>query len=110
MEKEYEQILLGGMLMGRQIAYVIYAHLQTNPKMDFSYGVEDLSELKWHGDHSIPSFLYFRRQIVARVKVQLPQEMLCEVLHRKMVGSKLMDVDLAHYDRQDEGHPDCTYE
>eukprot|EP00972_Heterocapsa_arctica_P055362 8166355-Heterocapsa_arctica.AAC.1 len=91
MEKEYEYALLGGMLMGRQIAYVIYAHFQTNPKMDFSYGIEDLSELKWHGDHSIPSFLFLWRQIVTRVKVQLSQGMLCEVLHRKMEGSKLME-------------------
>eukprot|EP00972_Heterocapsa_arctica_P089080 13137347-Heterocapsa_arctica.AAC.1 len=36
--------------------------------------------------------------------------MLCEVLHRKMEGSKLMEVDLAHFDRQDEGHPDRSYE
>eukprot|EP00972_Heterocapsa_arctica_P072767 10742851-Heterocapsa_arctica.AAC.1 len=70
--------------------------------MDFSYGIEDLSELKWHGDHYIPSFLFLWRQIVTRMKVQLPQDMLCEVLHRKMQGSKLMEVDLAHYDRQDE--------
>eukprot|EP00972_Heterocapsa_arctica_P019086 2817239-Heterocapsa_arctica.AAC.1 len=76
--------------------------------MDISYGVEDLSELKCHGDHSIPYFLFLWRQIVARMKVQLPQEMLREVLHRKMEGIKLMEVDLAHYDRQDEGHPDRT--
>eukprot|EP00972_Heterocapsa_arctica_P094872 13991167-Heterocapsa_arctica.AAC.1 len=88
--------------MGRQIAYMIYAHGQTTPKMDFSYGIEDLSELKWLGDHSIPSFLFLWRQIVARMKVQLPQKMLCKVLHRKMEGSKLMEVDFAHYNHQDE--------
>eukprot|EP00972_Heterocapsa_arctica_P021838 3212154-Heterocapsa_arctica.AAC.1 len=44
--------------MGRQIAYMIYAHFHTNPKMDFSNRISDLSELKWHGDHSIPSLLY----------------------------------------------------
>eukprot|EP00972_Heterocapsa_arctica_P014613 2152932-Heterocapsa_arctica.AAC.1 len=69
--------------------------------MDFSYGIEDLSELKWHGDHSIPSFLFLWRQIVARVKVQLPKEMLMETLHTNMEGRKLMEVDLAHFNRQD---------
>eukprot|EP00972_Heterocapsa_arctica_P011663 1708683-Heterocapsa_arctica.AAC.1 len=74
--------------------------------MDFSYGVEDLAELKWHGDQNIPSFLFLWRQIVTLMKGALPEEMLCEVLHRKIEGSKLMEVDLAHFDRQDEGHPD----
>eukprot|EP00972_Heterocapsa_arctica_P084166 12399756-Heterocapsa_arctica.AAC.1 len=81
MEKEYDFVLTGRMIMGRQIAYVIYAHFQTNPKMDFSYGIADLSELKWHGDHSIPSFLYLWRHIVTRMKVSLPEEMLMETLH-----------------------------
>eukprot|EP00972_Heterocapsa_arctica_P011187 1639573-Heterocapsa_arctica.AAC.1 len=81
MEKEHEFALTGKMLMGRQIAYMIYAHFQTNPKMDFSYGIADLTEIKWHGDHAIPSFLYLWRQIVTRMKVQLPAEMLMETLH-----------------------------
>eukprot|EP00972_Heterocapsa_arctica_P057821 8529209-Heterocapsa_arctica.AAC.1 len=63
MEKEYGFALTVRLIMGRQIAYMIYAHFQTNPKMDFSYGITDLSEPKWHGDHSIPSFPYLWRQI-----------------------------------------------
>eukprot|EP00972_Heterocapsa_arctica_P017092 2527095-Heterocapsa_arctica.AAC.1 len=78
--------------------------------MDFSYGIADLTEIKWHGDHAIPSFLYLWRQIVTRVKVQLPTEMLMETLHGKMEGSELMEADLAHFNRQDEGHPDRSYE
>eukprot|EP00972_Heterocapsa_arctica_P098210 14493829-Heterocapsa_arctica.AAC.1 len=110
MEKEYDFALTGRMIMGRQIAYMIYAHLQTNPNMDFSYGISDLTELKWHGDQSIPSFLYLWRQIVTRMKIRLPTEMLMETLHSKMEGSKLMENDLAHFNRQDEGHPDRSNE
>eukprot|EP00972_Heterocapsa_arctica_P042175 6216731-Heterocapsa_arctica.AAC.1 len=96
--------------MGRQIAFIIYAHFQMSPNMDFSYRISDLTELKWHGDHSIPSFLYLWRQIVMRMKIQLPTEMLMDTLHSKMEGSKLMENDLAHFNRQDEGHPDRSYE
>eukprot|EP00972_Heterocapsa_arctica_P092053 13577555-Heterocapsa_arctica.AAC.1 len=74
--------------MGRQIAYMIYAHFQTNPKMDFSYGIEDLGDLKWHGDQSIPTSLYVW------------------IILLRMESSKLLEVDLAHYDRQAEDHPD----
>eukprot|EP00972_Heterocapsa_arctica_P103130 15197958-Heterocapsa_arctica.AAC.1 len=57
MEKEFDFASRGKMIMGRQIALMIYAHFQTNPDMDFSYGIADLTELQWHGDHSIPTFL-----------------------------------------------------
>eukprot|EP00972_Heterocapsa_arctica_P055939 8250883-Heterocapsa_arctica.AAC.1 len=59
-------------MMGRQLAFMIYSHFQTNPNMDFSYGISDLTEMKWHGDHSIPTFIYLWRQIVTRMKTQLP--------------------------------------
>eukprot|EP00972_Heterocapsa_arctica_P091595 13511364-Heterocapsa_arctica.AAC.1 len=93
---------MGEMLMGRQIAYMIYAHFQTDPKMDFTYGIEDLGDLKWHGDHSIPTFLFCWRQIIARVKVKLQPDELAEILYKKMDISKILEVDLAHYNRQDE--------
>eukprot|EP00972_Heterocapsa_arctica_P055174 8137940-Heterocapsa_arctica.AAC.1 len=78
--------------------------------MDFSYGIADLTEMKWHGDHAIPSFLYLWRQIVTRMRVQLPTEMLMDILHSKTEGSKIMEHDLAHFNRQDAGHPDRSYE
>eukprot|EP00972_Heterocapsa_arctica_P008340 1218434-Heterocapsa_arctica.AAC.1 len=95
--------------MGRQIAFMIYAHFQTNPNMDFSYGIADLTAMQWHGDQSIPSFIYLWRQIVTRMRIQLPEELLMDTLHSKMVGSVLMSHDLAYFNRQDVGHPDRTY-
>eukprot|EP00972_Heterocapsa_arctica_P002754 407173-Heterocapsa_arctica.AAC.1 len=43
--------------MGRQIAWLIYQYFQTNPIMDFTYGIEDLGRRVWTGDHNIPTFL-----------------------------------------------------
>eukprot|EP00972_Heterocapsa_arctica_P088663 13073464-Heterocapsa_arctica.AAC.1 len=63
MAKEFEFADQGKMMMGRQLAFMIYSHFQTNPNMDFSYGIADLTEMKWHGDHSIPTFLYLWSQI-----------------------------------------------
>eukprot|EP00972_Heterocapsa_arctica_P046538 6867450-Heterocapsa_arctica.AAC.1 len=61
----------GGMLMGRQIAYVIYTHFQTNPHMDFTYGIEDLSHFKWSGDGNISHFLFCWRLIISKMRTQL---------------------------------------
>eukprot|EP00972_Heterocapsa_arctica_P090419 13337237-Heterocapsa_arctica.AAC.1 len=78
--------------------------------MDFSYGIQDLTAMSWHGDHSIASFIYLWRQIVTRMKVQLPEVMLMDTLHAKMEGSVIMAHDLAHFNRCDVGHPDRSYE
>eukprot|EP00972_Heterocapsa_arctica_P074119 10941227-Heterocapsa_arctica.AAC.1 len=78
--------------------------------MDFSYGIADLTELKWHGDRSIATFIFTWREIVGRMRIQLPVEMLMDTLHGKMEGSAVMSHDLAHFNRCDPGHPDRTYE
>eukprot|EP00972_Heterocapsa_arctica_P100994 14886157-Heterocapsa_arctica.AAC.1 len=41
----------GTMLMGRQIAHKVYMYFQSNPIMDFTFGVTDLTGLPWGGDH-----------------------------------------------------------
>eukprot|EP00972_Heterocapsa_arctica_P007700 1121928-Heterocapsa_arctica.AAC.1 len=74
----------GKMLMGRQIAYnIIYVYFQTNPIMDFTYGVIDLTGLAWAGDHSIPTFLNCWRLILSKMRVQLSEEELGEILYGK---------------------------
>jgi hypothetical protein len=100
---------LGKCVMGRQVAYMIYSHFQTNPNMDFSYGIADLTAMQWHGDHSISTFIFLWRQIVSRMKTQLPEEMLMDTLFGKMEASTVMVHDLAHFNRMDEGHPDRSY-
>eukprot|EP00972_Heterocapsa_arctica_P102060 15038403-Heterocapsa_arctica.AAC.1 len=68
MAKEFDFAAKGRMIMGRQMAYMIYSHFQTNPNMDFSSGIADLTEMRWHGDRSIPSFIFLWRQIVTRMR------------------------------------------
>jgi hypothetical protein len=65
--------------------------------------------MKWHGDHSIPTFIYLWRQIVTRMKTQLPPVMLMDTLHAKMEHSAIMAHDIAYFNRCDVGHPDRTY-
>jgi hypothetical protein len=78
--------------------------------MDFSYTIQDLTDLKWHGDHSISTFVYVWRQIVSRMRLQLPTEMLMDTLHAKMEGSAIMSHDIAHFNRCEPNHPDRSYE
>eukprot|EP00972_Heterocapsa_arctica_P110920 16333725-Heterocapsa_arctica.AAC.1 len=66
--------------------------------------------MKWHGDHSIPSFIFLWRHIVSRMRVQLPEELLMDTLHSEMTGSAIMAHDLSYFNRQDVGHPDISYE
>eukprot|EP00972_Heterocapsa_arctica_P053093 7818912-Heterocapsa_arctica.AAC.1 len=82
--KEHAAAMNGDMLMGRQID----RHFQTNPKMDFTYGIENLGELKWRGDNGIPGFLFCWRQIISRVKVKLNDEALAETLYKHMENNK----------------------
>eukprot|EP00972_Heterocapsa_arctica_P084518 12450414-Heterocapsa_arctica.AAC.1 len=61
--------------------------------------------MKWHGDHSIPTFLYLWRHIVSRMKIQLPPAMLMDTLRAKMETSMIMAHDIAYFNRCDTGHP-----
>eukprot|EP00972_Heterocapsa_arctica_P017555 2594403-Heterocapsa_arctica.AAC.1 len=77
----------GGMLMGRQIAYIIYTFCQTSPNMDFTYGIEDLSHLKWSADGNISRFLFCWRLIISKMRTQLGEVELGEILYLKMQNS-----------------------
>eukprot|EP00972_Heterocapsa_arctica_P032598 4801160-Heterocapsa_arctica.AAC.1 len=97
---------VGRMLMGRQIAFLIYKFFQTNPITDFTYGIEDLGRLAWTGDHNIPSFLHCWRLILSKMCVQLSDEELGEILYGKMCEGKELREDLARYNRKPIGHED----
>jgi hypothetical protein len=97
------------MLTGRQIAWKIYMFYQTNPSRDFTYGVKDLTLLAYNGDNNIPAFLQCWRLIISKMKTQLKDEELQELLYDKIQNSKLLAGDLQHYQRQSLGHHERTY-
>ncbi len=99
----------GRMLTGRQIAYNIYLFYQSNPSRDFTYGVKDLTNLVYNGDNAIPAFLQCWRMVISKMKTQLKDEELQELLYDKIKHSKLLAGDLQHYDRQSLGHPERSY-
>ncbi|WP_288992754.1 hypothetical protein, partial [uncultured Marinobacter sp.] len=107
--KEQQAVLKGTMVMGRQIAFLIYQYYQTNPDMDFTYGLEDLGALAWHGDHNISGFLFLWTQITSRMKLQIDQSELSAILYKKMAVSTALASDLAHYHRQPAGSVDRSY-
>jgi hypothetical protein len=100
----------GRMLTGRQIAYKIYLFYQSNPSRDFTYGVKDLTNLVYNGDNAIPAFLQCWRMVISKMKTQLKDEELQELLYDKIKNSKLLRGDIEHYDRQSLGHHERTYQ
>eukprot|EP00972_Heterocapsa_arctica_P089492 13195147-Heterocapsa_arctica.AAC.1 len=106
---EEKMIDEGTMLMGRQIAWKLYMYYQCNPIMDFTYGVRDLTHLPWQGDSQIANFLGCWRLIIRKMRTQLSDDELGEILYDKIRSSKEMANDLAHYERQELNHPDRSY-
>ena len=105
-----EKMIEGGtMLMGRQIAWKLYMYYQTNPICDFTYGVTDLTNLPWQGDNQVANFLGCWRLIIRKMRTQLTDDELGEILYNKIKNSKDMANDLAHYERQELNHPDRSY-
>ena len=100
----------GRMLTGRQIAFKIYLFYQSNPSRDFTYGVKDLTNLPYNGDNNIPAFLQCWRMVISKMKTQLKDEELQELLYDKIKTSKLLRGDIEHYDRQMLGHPERSYQ
>eukprot|EP00972_Heterocapsa_arctica_P063666 9395192-Heterocapsa_arctica.AAC.1 len=74
----------GSMLMGRQIAWKIYTYYQTNPVCDFTYGVTDLTSLPWQGDNQVANFLGCWRLIIRKMRTQLSDDELGEILYNKI--------------------------
>eukprot|EP00972_Heterocapsa_arctica_P071318 10534614-Heterocapsa_arctica.AAC.1 len=74
--------------------------------MDFTYGIEDLGALKWHGDQQVHSFLFCWRLIISKMRTQLSEDELAEILHGTMSSSTELKEDLAHDNRRPLGDPD----
>eukprot|EP00972_Heterocapsa_arctica_P044661 6590489-Heterocapsa_arctica.AAC.1 len=74
--------------------------------MDFTFVVTDLTGIPWGGDHGIPNFIQCWRLIISKMRTQLSEDELGEILYGKMCNSKELSNDLAHYQRQPLNHPD----
>ena len=79
---------------------VDYFHTADVHTMMYSY--ENLHELKWKGDNKVPEFMDAWVEIVDNLVVELTDENLRDMLHKKMIEgeTKLFTLDLHLFQRQ----------
>ena len=102
----------GTMLKGRQIAWLVLKHFQTNPQLGAMYQITDFADLEWRGDKpaEIHTFMYIWENMLSQMRTSLSRHELAGILSQKLEKSNVQKEDLAHYYRQEPGHPDHSYE
>ena len=102
----------GTMLKGRQIAWLVLKHFQTNPRLGVMYQITDFADLEWRGDKptEIHTFMYIWENMLSQMHTSLLRHELAGILLHKFEKSNVLKEDLAHYYRQEPGHPDHSYE
>ena len=108
-EMNREAMSKGSMMKGRQIVWMIYNHFKTNPNLAPVYSIVDLTALKWMGDNNIHTFRHMWNFITRNMVEKLRDNSLADLLYSQMKNSKVLQVDLAHYRRHPDGHPDHSY-
>ena len=75
---------------GRQILFMIYHHLRTNPTLSTFYNIEDLQDVQWGGDsvEAIEKFLDDWLRVTQGMRDQLSDAQLAEVLFIQRNTSK----------------------
>ena len=102
----------GTMLKGRQIAWLVLKHFQTNPRLGVMYQITDFAGLEWRGDKpaEIHTFTYIWENMFSQMHTSLSRHELAGILLQKLEKSNVLKEDLAHYWRKEPGHPDHSYE
>ena len=102
----------GTMLKGRQIAWLILKHFQTNPQLGVMYQITDFADLEWRGDkpNEVHTFMYIWENMLSQMHTSLSRHELAGILLQKLDKSTVLKEDLAHYHRQVPGHPDQSYD
>ena len=108
--REHTANMNGRMLKGRQIAWLIYKHLQTNPNMGVLYNITDLGRLEWRGDKDVDTFVYVWTDMLTNVTTSLTKGELAEILLTKMEKSVALKEDVAYFNRLASDHLDRTYD
>ena len=102
----------GTMLKGRQIAWLVPKHFRTNPQLGVMYQITNFADLEWRGDKlsEIHTFMYVWENMLSQMHTSLSRHELAGILLQKLDKSSVLEEDLAHYYRQELGHPDHSYE
>ena len=102
----------GTMLKGRQIAWLVLKHFQTNPQVGAMYQITDFADFEWRGDEptEIHTFMYILENMLSQMHTSLSRHELAGISLQRLEKSNVLKEDLAHYYRQEPGHPDHNYE
>ena len=76
------------------------------------YQITDFAELEWRGDKpaEIHTFMCIWENMLSQMHTSLSRNELASILIQKLDKSSALKEDLAHYWRQEPGHPDHSYE
>ena len=101
--------MLGKLIKGRQLVWMIFNHFRLNSDMKMLYDIEDIAQLEWMGDQKIHSFYRIWFMMTKECEVPLPERTLRNMLSRKLEASVKLKEDLAYYHRLPEDHEQKTY-
>ena len=76
------------------------------------YQITDFADLEWRGDKptEIHTFMCIWENMLSQMHTSLSRHELAGILSQKLEKSNVLKEDLAHYYRQEPGHPDHSYE
>ena len=102
----------GTMLKGRQIAWLVLKHFQTNPQLGVMYQITGFGDLEWRSDKptEVHTFMYIWENMLPQLHTFLSRHELAGILLQKLEKPTVLKEDIANYHRQIPGHPDQSYE
>ena len=96
------------MMSGRQATFMVYEFMKTNAKAGALFDLNDLMAIRLKGD-KLEVFWSAREATLTGMK-RMPEVDTIETLLMKQIKySDSMKIEIAHYERHPEGHPDHTY-
>ena len=74
------------MLKGRQIAWLVPKHFQTNPQLGVMYQITDFADLEWRGDKpaEIHTFMYIWENMLSQMHTSLSRHELAGIFLQKL--------------------------
>ena len=97
-------------LRGRQILWMILDYFKTNRDMSVVYTVQDLTNLEYPGDKGMHNFRHYWEEMTSKLRNELTEKCLAEILLDKLRGSQELREDIKHYIRIEPTHEDKTYQ
>ena len=106
-EKEAKENRL---IKGRQILFIVHQHFKINEEVGQVYDISNLMSVKFAGNGKLESFLNSWDMVLAGMKDEPPEKTLEILFLQELRKCSALKEDICHFDRQELGSPDKTYE